>query len=110
MMAESMAEKSTRGNGETAPLDAGLSLLWEKAEAAVALIGRLRQENRSLKDQVASLTLEIGKLRGELEELRSNGTGAAPADGREGSFLAEADRDAMVNRVKDLLSRIDEYL
>jgi molecular chaperone GrpE (heat shock protein) len=111
-MSDTMTDRTGGANGEAVSTESVLAMLWEKAEAAVALIGKLRKENRELQEQVAGLTLEIGRLRAEIDEVRasakteeSQAKNTVPAQ-----LMNEPDRAILVERVKEMLARIDEYL
>jgi hypothetical protein len=74
----------------------------------------MRSENRKLQEQVASLTLDVGRLRAELDMVRiSTPSGAGNHDVEPGNGIAvfgESEREALAIRVKEILARIDEYL
>ena len=93
-------------------LEGSLHGLWEKVKRAGELIGSLREENRALKGRADQLEAELGKAQAELQKkdlaLRDLQAGAAARAGA--PSFADGEREELLHRAKDLLSRIESYL
>jgi len=94
-------------------LESSLRGLWEKVKRAGELIGALREENRSLKGRVDQLEGELRQVQAELQRkdlaLKESQAGAVAAKAGAAHF-ADGEREALLLRAKDLLSRIESYL
>lgn len=94
-------------------MESGLRSLWEKVKRAGELIGKLREENRSLHAKVDQLDAELRRVQSELQkrdqtikELNLSQTTVKAS----GAVFPDGEREALVLRVRDLLSRIESYL
>ncbi len=93
-------------------VEAMLRGLLEKAQQASDVIAALRSENRQLGERVEVLEREVADLQRELssreEELHRKETrgGQSTADG----FLTPEERELMREKLRDLLTRISQYV
>ena len=91
----------------------GLRSLWEKVKRAGELIGTLREENRSLRVRIDQFEGELRKLQLELQKrdqtIKDLTVSHATAKAS-GATFPDGEREALVSRVRDLLSRIESYL
>ncbi len=93
-------------------VEAMLRGLLEKAQQASDVIAALRSENRQLGERVEVLEREVADLQRELssreEELhrKENQGGQSTVDG----FLTAEERDLMREKLRDLLTRISQYV
>jgi chromosome segregation ATPase len=93
-------------------LESSLHGLWEKVKRAGEMIAGLREENRTLRVAVERMEAELRKAQGELQkkdltvrDLQEAATARAGA-----TSFADGDREELLHRAKDLLSRIESYL
>lgn len=92
------------------PLESGLKALWDRVKRAGEVIVSLRSDNAQLKTRVDDLERELRRLQSELQKKDQvlQETTARRAEGE--SVFSNGERDALIVRVKDLLSRIEAYL
>lgn len=98
---------------ELRAVEAGLKTLWEKARRTSDVIHGLRDEKRSLEGRIEELEREVTRLSQELrrreDALRmmetTGGDGA-----RHGAVIGDGEREALAQRIKGLLEKLDAYL
>jgi chromosome segregation ATPase len=92
-------------------IDAWLKGLWDRARKASELIGRLREEKGELQTRVASLEEEVLRMKQELanKEEMVRALSREQGDDR-GSTLLNGEREQLSAKVKELLTKLDEYL
>jgi chromosome segregation ATPase len=98
-------------SGDVRSVENALKALWERVRKAGDLIQQLREERQALLTQVEQLRTEMQHLQNELSRKEqilelmpsSREGGAARAFGN-------GEREALAQKVKDLLARIDAYL
>jgi uncharacterized coiled-coil DUF342 family protein len=102
----------TVNRSELELLESSLHGLWEKVKRAGEVIGVLREEKRSLASRVDQLETELRRVQAELQkkdlvvkELQAGASAKAA-----GIPFADGEREALLHRAKDLLSRIEAYL
>jgi chromosome segregation ATPase len=102
----------TINRSELELLESSLHGLWEKVKRAGEVIGTLRDENRSLKSRVDQLESELRRVQAELQkkELAVKELQAGASAKAAGTPFADGEREVMLQRAKDLLSRIEAYL
>jgi uncharacterized protein involved in exopolysaccharide biosynthesis len=98
---------------ELRAVEAGLKGLWDRARRASEAIRDLRQEKHLLQGRVEDLEREVGRLTQDLRRKEEalhlvEATGAAEA--KRGTFLGDGERDALTQRIKILLAKLDAYL
>lgn len=113
-MDQQPADISTPAYGDVKSLESNLKALWDRARKAAELITELRGENKVLRSRVEELESELSLVRQELsrkEQLIKRMTveagEAAPA---RGLVLSNGEREAVVERIKDLLLKLEAYL
>jgi chromosome segregation ATPase len=98
---------------ELRAVEAGLKGLWERARRASEAVRDLREEKRILQGRVEELEREVGRLTQDLrrkEEALHLVESAAGADTKRGTFLGDGEREALAQRIKTLLVKLDAYL
>jgi septal ring factor EnvC (AmiA/AmiB activator) len=95
-------------------VEAALRGLWDRTRKAGELIAEVRGENASLRAQLDGLRKDLEGLRHELvrkdEALARLQAQRAGEEAQRGAALAEADRDVLAARVRDLIAKLDAYL
>jgi septal ring factor EnvC (AmiA/AmiB activator) len=110
---EQPAEASSPSQGDLRALENSLKGLWERARRAAELITELRGENKDLRAQVAALEAELERLRQDLgrkDQLIKKAMSEVGVSPPRGAVVMNGEREAIVARVKDLLSRLESYL
>lgn len=102
----------TVNRSELELLESSLHGLWEKVKRAGEVIGVLREEKRSLTNRVDQLEAELRRVQAELQkkELAVKELQAGASARAAGIPFADGEREALLHRAKDLLSRIEAYL
>jgi hypothetical protein len=98
-------------SGDVRSVENALKALWERVRRAGDLIQQLREERQALLTQVEQLRAEVQHLQNELAR-KEHLLGSMPPtpDGVAARTFANGEREALVQKVKDLLARIDAYL
>ncbi len=112
-MSEQSVEASNPSQGELRALENSLKGLWERTRRAAELITELRGQNKELLAQVAALEAEMDRLRQELgrkDQLIKKAMSEVGVSPPRGAVVMNGEREAIVARVKDLLSRLETYL
>ena len=111
-MDEHPVDISTALAGDARSLENGLKELWARVRRAAELIGRLREEKRTLEVKVGEMENELHRLQQEIAKrdqlivkMKADQGGAKPS-----AAIADGDRDALATRVKELLVKLDAYL
>lgn len=96
-------------------MESALKGLWERVRRAGELIRQLREERQGLLSQVEQLRGDVRQLQEELarkdQMLRKVQAEQPAARAPQGGFaLANGEREALVKKVKELLSKLDAYL
>ncbi len=90
-------------------IDIWLKNVWDRAKKTAEVISRLREEKAELQSKVASMEEEILRLKQEIvkyeEALKS-----APASHENQAFLSNGEREQLIARVKQLLTKLDGYV
>jgi len=95
-------------------LEESLQKLWDKARLVSDTIMRLKEENKELKDRIASLEATEGRLstemrererdldhvRAQLQHLQSNGSG----------LFSKHEQEELKSRLKELITKINSRL
>lgn len=92
-----------------------LKAVWEKVRLATHLIAQLRDEKRTittraeeLERQVAALRSDLQARDAEIKRIRAEHAHIASSNGQQ-SF-SEEEREAIKNRIRELISKINSYL
>jgi uncharacterized coiled-coil DUF342 family protein len=92
-------------------VEIALKALWEKVRGAGDLIQQLREERQALHTQVEQLRAEVRHLQTELSRKEQLlGSVSQSRDGDAARAIGNGEREALAQKVKDLLARIDAYL
>ncbi len=94
-------------------LDTSLSALWERARAAVDLIGRLREENHVLGERLHELELRLQTTQQQFREIQEQLKAQPVQQGTHESpqpSLRNGELEALKGRVKEILTKLDAYL
>ncbi len=94
-------------------LENSLKGLWDRARRAAELIAKLRGENVDLRAQVAAQDAELDRLRQDLarkDQLIKKAMSEIGVSPPRGAVVMNGEREAMVARVRELLSRLESYL
>jgi chromosome segregation ATPase len=98
-------------SGDVRSVENALKALWERVRRAGDLIQQLREERQALHTQVEQLRTEVQHLQGELSRKEQIlGSMPQPSDGTAARAFGNGEREVLVQKVKDLLARIDAYL
>jgi hypothetical protein len=96
--------------GEPDGLESGLRGLWDRVKRAGELIAALREENAQLHVRAEQLERELRRVQVELQKkdhaLLETEAGRAAGD----AVLSNGEREALIVRVRELLTRIEGYL
>lgn len=98
-------------SGDVRSVENALKALWERVRRAGDLIQQLREERQALLTQVEQLRTEVQHLQNELS--RKEQILVSMPSSREGDaarVFGNGEREALAQKVKDLLARIDAYL
>jgi|WetSurMetagenome_2_1015567.scaffolds.fasta_scaffold107318_2 chromosome segregation ATPase len=98
-------------SGDVRSVENALKALWERVRRAGDLIQQLREERQALHTQVEQLRTEVQHLQNELSR-KEQILGSMPPhrEGDAARVFGNGEREALVQKVKDLLARIDAYL
>ena len=114
MSVEQQNQESAAGaSPELRAVEAGLKALWEKARHTSDVLHGVRDDKRTLESRVEELEREVSRLTQELrrreDALRmmetTGGDGA-----RRGAVIGDGEREALAQRIKGLLEKLDAYL
>ncbi len=104
---ESHADIEVTGGGERDQLESSIQKLWEKARKLSDILLRLRNDNEALRRRVEDLELKgqkmLKELQGKEQELlkhQSNGS----------TMFTHEEKEAFVQKVKDLIGKINARL
>lgn len=113
-MDQQAPDVSTPAYGDVRSLENGLKALWEHTHRAGELITELRGEKKVLMSRLEELEAELIQVRQELtrkeqliKKMTVEGAEVAPV---RGSVLVNGERDAMVQKIKGLLAKLEAYL
>jgi uncharacterized coiled-coil DUF342 family protein len=107
----SSGTQTSTAAGDVRSVESALQALWERVRRAGELIRQLREERRALLTQVEQLRTEVQHLQIELAHKdQLLGSIPAAANSNAGKVFANGEREALAQKVKDLLARIDAYL
>jgi chromosome segregation ATPase len=99
---------------ETKLLDAAFKGLWERVRKATELITGLREENKTLRADIAQLKGRIQELEGILrlreENIQDLKTQQLQIQSNNNSPFTEEEREALKLRIKDLLAKLNSHL
>ncbi len=98
-------------SGDVRSVENALKALWERVRRAGDLIQQLREERQALLTQVEQLRTEVQHLQNELS--RKEQILVSMPSSREGDparVFGNGEREALAQKVKDLLARIEAYL
>lgn len=113
-MDQHLAETNIPKPVEENSIEGALKTLWERTRRAGESIARLREEKALMQTRVGELEREVMKLRKEItqkEELVEQVKAAhAVSASNDGSSFTHTQRLELINRVKELLAKIDPYL
>jgi chromosome segregation ATPase len=101
----------SEASGDVRSVEIALKSLWERVKKAGDLIQQLREERQALHTQVEQLRTEVRHLQTELsrkEQLLGSMSQSHEGDGPRA--FGNGEREALAQKVKDLLARIDAYL
>jgi chromosome segregation ATPase len=100
--------------GDVRTVESSLKVLWEKARRAAALIGELRAERQTLKTRVEELEHVLQQLQQEMtkkeNQLKKLIAEKEAVDPKSVALFANGEREALAEKVKNLLAKIDAYL
>jgi chromosome segregation ATPase len=108
-----LAETNIPKPVEEDSIEGALKTLWERTRRAGESIARLREEKALMQTRVGELEREVMKLRKEItlkEELVEQAKAARTASSGDGSSFSHSQRLELINRVKELLAKINPYL
>jgi len=98
-------------SGDVRSVENALKALWERVRRAGDLIQQLREERQGLLTQVEQLRTEVQHLQNELSRKEQIlGSMPPPREGDAARAFGNGEREALAQKVKDLLARIDAYL
>jgi chromosome segregation ATPase len=100
---------------DASTMDEVLKSVWDKVRLATHLISQLREEKRAINNRLEELERQMASLRTELQSrdheikrLRTEHAQTVNTNGQQ-SF-SEEEKEAIKNRIRDLISKINSYL
>lgn len=113
-MEQNTDHTQTESGAEEQQLSRILQGLWDKVRRAGELITELRSQNNDLDQRADVLEREISRVKAELsardEAVRSLTDQLKAAGASNNGVVLNGERDSLVAKVRELLSRIDGYL
>jgi len=101
-------------SGDLRTIEASLKGLWERARRAGELITELRGEKRLLVTRLEELERQVAMLQQELarkEQLMRKAVAEAGASAASrAAVLADGEREALAQKVRELLVKLEAYL
>lgn len=110
-MEDSSGDTASAEVADVRSVENAVKALWERVRRAGDLIQQLREERQALLVQVEQLRAEVQHVQNELtrkEQLINSMPPAGAGDGTK--VFGNGEREALAQKVKDLLARIDAYL
>jgi septal ring factor EnvC (AmiA/AmiB activator) len=112
--AEQQPANAATVQSDVEAVEAALRGLWDRTRKAGEMIAELRGENASLRAQLEGLRKDLDVLKHELarkdEAMARLQEQRAGEQAQQGKLLADGERDALMTRVKDLITKLDAYL
>ena len=106
-MQDSHVEPEVTNDKEIEQVESSLQKLWEKARRLSDILLSLKEENQSLRQRLEEVEQKESRLTSELEgrekeilKLQSNGSG----------MFTHEEKEALVNRIRDLISKLNARL
>ena len=113
-MDQNSPEVGSPASGDLRTIEGSLKGLWERTRRAAELITELRGEKRVLQSRLEELERQVAMLQQELakkEQLLRKVTAESGASAASrAALLAEGEREALAQRVKELLVKLAAYL
>jgi chromosome segregation ATPase len=101
----------SNASGDVRSVENALKALWDRVRRASDLIQQLREERQALLSQIEQLRAEVKHVQNELLRKEQILGSLPPAgEGGAGRAFGNGEREALAQKVKDLLARIDAYL
>ncbi|HTP81098.1 MAG TPA: hypothetical protein VMM57_11935 [Bacteroidota bacterium] len=106
-MAEQQPEAEAGKKSDLHHLEESLQVVWEKARRVSELLIRLKEENKTLQQEEQHLRselerreLDLQRVRKELLQLQSNGSG----------MFSKEEKEELTTRIKELIGKINSRL
>ena len=109
-MEENAVESTQLLQADAKTIDVWLKGLWDRAKRASELITRLREEKADLQNRVAKLEQDLAQVKSELMKQEELVQSLSIEDRQDRSFLANGEREVLSSRVKELLTKLNEYI
>jgi hypothetical protein len=108
------ALKEAEPNVEEQTIESMFQGLWDRVRLAGELIANLRSQKQFAEERVSTLEGEVRQLRDQLsdqeEKLKSLTELQTVRASTDGKILSNGEREAIAEKAKKLLERIQEYL
>jgi len=102
------------GKTDVRHLEQAVQKLWEKARLVAGLLGRLREENESLRKRVGELESVERKLIGEMQksdmDLQKTRTDLLKLQSNGSDAFTKEEKEALKLKIKELISKINARL
>lgn len=113
-MDQNSPEVGAPSSGDLRTIEVSLKGLWDRTRRAAELITELRGEKRVLLSRVEELERHVAMLQQELAKkeqlLRKVTAESGTAAATRATLLANGEREALAQRVKELLAKLEAYL
>jgi len=108
---DSTGDTTSAGTADVRSVENALKTLWERVRRAGDLIQQLREERQALLVQVEQLRAQVQHVQKELAR-KEQALASQPRPGADDAtrVFGNGEREALAQKVKDLLARIDAYL
>jgi len=108
---DSTGDTTSAGVADVRSVENAVKALWERVRRAGDLIQQLREERQALLVQIEQLRAEVQHVQNELARKDQMLSSIPPSGTAEGArAFGNGEREALAQKVKDLLARIDAYL
>lgn len=101
---------------ESVSIESALKHLWEKVRVAAERLSQLREQNETYRAQVEHLEREVVKLRSEFAQkeqenkrIKADHTQLTNSLG-DNNILTPDEKEALKNRIKELIAKINSHL
>jgi hypothetical protein len=109
---QSLPDTPTQTGGDARAFEGSLKALWDRAKRAVEVIAELREQKQVQMQRIGELEAEVRRLQQEVARrdatIKATATehAAKPAHG----LVDESEREALAQKVQDLILKIEAYL
>ena len=99
---------------DPSPLEDLLKALWERTKQAGELIAQLREDKNGLQKRLGEVERELMQLRRQIDQkeeaLRKVMADLSRQAAKDAVLFTDGERQALTNKVKELLAKLDLYM